>query len=911
MSSDLAITVLGCKHTGPRGGARPAAFLRRVASAARLYRALAAEGRVWVVASGGRAWRGVVEADAMAEELVLRGVPRERIVRERCSHSTSENARFAASALARRGVTRVHLVTCDWHMERAARHFQAEGLDVIQSAAKSPAPLGPRARLRGSVRSTREWIAARFVLLTLETTMLVLLALLAGASCKPSGGAPTSDAGVAPAPTREDVLRSIARAEDLRRTADVDPAWRVSHDVVVRRRAARALARIGDEAAIAPLLRALSDEDPETAAWGAYGLGFACKGHEPAHVAALAARGTSLADDAVVTAGPAGDASSASASSIDLRVAIARALGHCAAAAPAAEVTLAGWLKSRPAWGEAASLALGDAAARRGDLGDDALTALLDAAQGGAGRAKIPSALYAFGRVKSVREPFAARAAEVARAALEAPGSERIFAVRALGRVGAPGVKDLARVVLGKGTFSAAERGEAARALGTSDTGRASAGATLVTLLADKTELEPAALLGDELDVLLVLVASLPPDPGSAAEHALYTLSSLAPPEGDAAKKAAVERRWAKLRCTAAGALAKGSYDAEVLAKCAPAGLEIAESARLAAVLKRPLVAERRRAWAELARSPHLRVREAAIDGLAAHPEAGDAGRAAIVAALSAKEAGLVATAADLVTAHPDRALAVSEHEKRAALDPAAPPPTSSPDKEIDKTIALALAHALTNEWAEDLVETRVALLDAAAALGLPETKAAAKKACGNANVTVRARAKKVLASLGDTSTCASPAAPSEAAPELGAPLALPTRVTLTTDVGARLVLLFDLDLAPVTAARLTALARAGFYKGIVVHRVVPGFVVQLGDPGGDGYGGSGHALRCETSPVPFAPHDIGMALAGRDTGSSQIFVTLARAPHLDGEYAKVGSAEGDFDSVAEGDVVADVTVTP
>ena len=101
----------------------------------------------------------------------------------------------------------------------------------------------------------------------------------------------------------------------------------------------------------------------------------------------------------------------------------------------------------------------------------------------------------------------------------------------------------------------------------------------------------------------------------------------------------------------------------------------------------------------------------------------------------------------------------------------------------------------------------------------------------------------------------------------------------------------------------------AGFYKGIVVHRVAPGFVVQFGDPEGDGYGGSGTSLRCETSPVAFAPLDIGMALAGRDTGSSQVFVTLSRTPHLDGEYARVGRAEGAWSSLAQGDMITDAKV--
>jgi cyclophilin family peptidyl-prolyl cis-trans isomerase len=112
-----------------------------------------------------------------------------------------------------------------------------------------------------------------------------------------------------------------------------------------------------------------------------------------------------------------------------------------------------------------------------------------------------------------------------------------------------------------------------------------------------------------------------------------------------------------------------------------------------------------------------------------------------------------------------------------------------------------------------------------------------------------------------------------------------------------------------VAATRFVSLARSGFYSGVTIHRVVAGFVVQLGDRQGDGFGGSGRLLRCETSPLPFGALDVGVALAGRDTGSSQIFVTLSRQAHLDGEYAWVGRADGDWDGVAEGDVVREARV--
>ena len=99
------------------------------------------------------------------------------------------------------------------------------------------------------------------------------------------------------------------------------------------------------------------------------------------------------------------------------------------------------------------------------------------------------------------------------------------------------------------------------------------------------------------------------------------------------------------------------------------------------------------------------------------------------------------------------------------------------------------------------------------------------------------------------------------------------------------------------------------FGFGFIIGPALGGFVAQFGDPDGDGYGGSGTSLRCETSPVPFRYGDVGMALAGRDTGSSQMFVTLSRTPHLEGEYTRVGRAEGDWSLVAAGDVIREVVV--
>lgn len=105
-----------------------------------------------------------------------------------------------------------------------------------------------------------------------------------------------------------------------------------------------------------------------------------------------------------------------------------------------------------------------------------------------------------------------------------------------------------------------------------------------------------------------------------------------------------------------------------------------------------------------------------------------------------------------------------------------------------------------------------------------------------------------------------------------------------------------DPSVAPMTVDSFAALARKGFFDGIAIHRVVPDFVVQTGDPRGDGTGGPGYALRDELNPLPYVRGRVGMALSGPDTGGSQWFVTLSRQPHLDGAYTVFGEVSDGMD---------------
>ena len=119
------------------------------------------------------------------------------------------------------------------------------------------------------------------------------------------------------------------------------------------------------------------------------------------------------------------------------------------------------------------------------------------------------------------------------------------------------------------------------------------------------------------------------------------------------------------------------------------------------------------------------------------------------------------------------------------------------------------------------------------------------------------------------------------------------------TSVGTFRIELFE-DRAPKTAGNFISLVERGFYDGLTFHRVIDGFMIQGGDPKGDGTGGPGYTINDEFGEG--LRHDsegiLSMANAGPDTGGSQFFITLAPTPWLDGKHAIFGKVVSGMDVV-------------
>ena len=122
-------------------------------------------------------------------------------------------------------------------------------------------------------------------------------------------------------------------------------------------------------------------------------------------------------------------------------------------------------------------------------------------------------------------------------------------------------------------------------------------------------------------------------------------------------------------------------------------------------------------------------------------------------------------------------------------------------------------------------------------------------------------------------------------------------KVTFTLENGAVMNGELYPDKAPNTVCNFISLANSGFYDGLIFHRVIPGFMIQGGDPLGMGYGGPDYAIRGEFAANGFRENDLrhttGVLSMARsmspNSAGSQFFIMVDDAPHLDGQYAAFG----------------------
>ena len=238
----------------------------------------------------------------------------------------------------------------------------------------------------------------------------------------------------------------------------------------------------------------------------------------------------------------------------------------------------------------------------------------------------------------------------------------------------------------------------------------------------------------------------------------------------------------------------------------------------------------------------------------------------------------------------------------------------AAPDELNSRALSDALPAALADK---ELNDAALAILDSLAKQKTAAANDTIKSALESPDSVIRRRSAALLKAngAGDFSARIAPLKTQNAASDYSRAIARIGKLvtaTITTNKGAFAVELLPED-APLTVDNFVKLVQRGYFGGISFHRVVPNFVIQAGDPRGDGNGGPGYQIRCEINEVPYARGALGMALSGKDTGGSQWFVTHSPQPHLDGGYTVFGNVVSGIDTVdriARGDVISRIVVT-
>jgi cyclophilin family peptidyl-prolyl cis-trans isomerase len=236
------------------------------------------------------------------------------------------------------------------------------------------------------------------------------------------------------------------------------------------------------------------------------------------------------------------------------------------------------------------------------------------------------------------------------------------------------------------------------------------------------------------------------------------------------------------------------------------------------------------------------------------------------------------------------------------------------PDEANTRALVAALPVALTDK---ELNDAALAILDSLAKQKSAKANEAIKTALASTDYLVRRKAVALLKTngAGDFSSRIGTVQTRNTSADYERAIArMGKQVTalVTTNKGSFTISLL-LDEATLNVDNFVKLTKQGYFNGITVHRVVPNFVIQDGDPRGDGNGGPGYQIRCEINEVPYERGAVGMALSGKDTGGSQWFVTHSPQPHLDGGYTVFGNVVAGMetvDAIARGDVIRSIVIT-